>query len=141
MTAPRGESGGRPVGLPKTGGRAKGTPNRATVVLREKLAALGCDPAEQLLKIAQDSKTPVEVKVHIYSTLMPYIYPKRKLTDDSNEERVNLNVQTMSKEEALDLARDLISLLTPGAVEQRELSTPVTEGEPNPSVEERSDEE
>jgi hypothetical protein len=131
--------GGRPIGLPKTGGRKRGTPNRATVVLREKLAALGCDPAEELVKIAQDSKTLVESKVHIYSTLMPYLYPKRKLIDDSDEERGSVNVQAISPEEALELARDLISQLTPAAA-PRELLNPVIEGGPNPSVEERGDE-
>ena len=45
--------GGRPPGLPKTGGRAKGTPNRATAALKEKLAALGYDPVDELVKIAQ----------------------------------------------------------------------------------------
>lgn len=66
---------GRPPGLPKTGGRGKGTPNRSTVALREKLAALGCDPAEELVKIAQDPKTPVDSKVQIYSTLLPMCIP------------------------------------------------------------------
>jgi hypothetical protein len=31
MSAPRGENGGRPPGLPKTGGHVAGTPNRTTV--------------------------------------------------------------------------------------------------------------
>lgn len=42
------------MGLPKTGGRKNGTPNRSTLVLREKLAALGCDPVEELVKIARE---------------------------------------------------------------------------------------
>lgn len=49
MSAQQGGSGGRAIGLPKTGGRQKGTPNRATAVLKDKLAALGCDPAEELV--------------------------------------------------------------------------------------------
>jgi len=109
-------------------------------LLRETLGALGCDPAEELVKIAQNSKTPVEAKVHIYSTLMPYIYPKRKLTDDSNEERVTVNAQAISKDEALDLARDLISIFGPRAGAQQELATPAIEGEPNLSREEVGDE-
>jgi hypothetical protein len=110
--------------LPKTGGRKKGTPNRATLELRERLAALGCEPAEELVKIAQDSKTSVETKVQIFSTLMPYLYPKRKVVDDSNDERVAIDVPAMTSEEALDLARELISLLSPRSVPQQELSTP-----------------
>jgi hypothetical protein len=108
--------------------------------LKEKLAALGCDPAEELVKIAQDSKTPVESKRHIYSTLLPYVYPIRKPVDDSSEECVTVNGQALSPEEALDLARDLIAVFSPRAAAQRELSNPVIEGEPNPSVEEQGDE-
>ena len=132
MTAISG-GGGRPPGLPKTGGRAKGTPNRATFALREKLAALGCDPAEELVKIAQDSKTPYGAKVLIYSNLMPYLYPKRKVIDDSNEHRATVNAEMMSPEDALDLARDLISVFGARAAAQKEISAPVIEGEPGPS--------
>jgi hypothetical protein len=130
------EKTGRPPGLPKTGGRTKGTPNRATAALKEKLAALGCDPVEELVRIARDSKTADGAKVLIYSTLMPYVYPKRKVIDDSNEERATVNVETMTPEDALDLARDLISVFGPRAAAQKELSAPVIEGEPNPTVEE-----
>ena len=139
MCVPQAGRGGRPPGSPKTGGRKKGTPNRATIALREKLAALGCDPAEELVKIAQGSKTPVETKVHIYSTLMPYVYP-RKLTDDSTEERVMVSAQEISKEEALDLARDLISIFGSHAAAQQELATPAIEGEHNVSRKEVGDE-
>jgi hypothetical protein len=86
--------GGRPSGLPKTGGRQKGTPNRATSELKQKLAALGCDPAEELVKIAQNHKTPDESKIQIYSTLLPYVYPKRKPMEDSNDESLVINVNT-----------------------------------------------
>ena len=136
MSATQGGSGGRPIGLPKTGGRKKGTPNRATLVLREKLAALGCDPAEELVKIAQDSKTPVGFRMHIYSSLMPYIYPKRTFVDDSVEERAS----GKAVEWALEMASEIFRMYGPGASERQEHSTPVIEGEPNPAVEERDDE-
>jgi hypothetical protein len=122
-------TGGRPVGLPKTGGRQKGTPNRATAVLRDKLAALGCDPAEELVRIAQNPKTKDESKVQIYSSLLPYVYPKRKPVDDSDEERVTANGHAISPEEALDLARDLIAVFTSRAAAQRALTTPEIDDE------------
>lgn len=124
MSGPQGGTGGRPVGLPKTGGRKKGTPNRATVILREKLAALGCDPPEELAKIAQDPKTSIETKVHIYSNLMPYLYPKRKLTDASDAGQGSDGPQSISPEEALALARDLIAIFGSRAEAER-----VNEGE------------
>lgn len=47
----------RPPGLPKTGGRQRGTPNKATVDVAEKLAALGCDPLKILASLAWIPKT------------------------------------------------------------------------------------
>ena len=132
--------GGRPPGLPKTGGRAKGTLNRSSVALREKLASLNCDPAGELVRIAQDSTTSTVLRAHIYSTLLPYAHPKRKPMDEADEERLTLAGQAISPEEALDLARDLIALFTPLAGAQEELPTPVNDGHTNSSVVERGDE-
>src|SRR5437588_12451105 len=77
---------GRPPGQAKTGGREKGTPNRDTAVLREKLVALGCDPTEELVKIARDPKTETGTKVSIYSLLMRHTSPIPKPGDDSNQD-------------------------------------------------------
>lgn len=134
-------SGGRPIGLPKTGGRQTGTPNRATSELKQKFAAVGYDPAEELRKIAQNSKTSEAVRILIHSLMLPYLYPKRKPIDDSEGERASFNVATISPEEAVDLARDLISVFGPRVTPQRELSAPVIEGNPSTSPEESGDDE
>lgn len=86
---------GRPSGLAKTGGRKKGTPNKATQKMREVLAEIGCDPLVELARIAQEPKTPVEQKIRIYSELLPYVYPKRKPADDSRDEPTTINVNTV----------------------------------------------
>jgi hypothetical protein len=61
------------------------------------------------------------------------------MVEDSDEERVTVNGQALSPEEALALARDLIAVLSSPAA-QRELSTPVIEDERKPSVEEPGNE-
>ena len=71
----------RPRGLPKTGGRVSGTPNKKTHELAEKLERLGCDPIEGLAKIALANETASELKVRCYAELAQYIYPKRKAMD------------------------------------------------------------
>lgn len=88
MSARRAGTGGRPVGLPKTGGRQKGTPNKSTSFLRERLAAQGCDPADELLKIAREPNTRTESRIQVYSILLPYVYPRPKPLDpwDSSEQ-------------------------------------------------------
>ena len=60
----------------KTGGRQKGTPNKKTVDLLERLG--NYNPLDALLAISQDEDTPLEIQVKINLDLMNYVYPKRK---------------------------------------------------------------
>jgi hypothetical protein len=71
----------RPKGLPKTGGRRLGTPNKRTDELAAKLLELGCDPIEGLARIALADETPLELKVRCNSELAQYVHPKRKSAD------------------------------------------------------------
>ncbi len=85
---------GRPKGLPKTGGRRRGTPNRATLSLREKAATRGYDPIDELITMSRDHKTPLEMRVRIHFEICAYIYPKRKPVDQSIAESGSINVIT-----------------------------------------------
>jgi len=86
--------GGRPPGYPKTGGRQRGTPNKATVDVAEKLAALGCDPLEGLVSIAMNPKNTQELRYRCFSDLMQYRYSKRKPIDVASEQPTVMNVIT-----------------------------------------------
>lgn len=68
-------------GLPKTGGRQRGTPNLKTLEIAHKLQVLGCDPIEGLVRIAMATETAPELKVRCYAELAQYIYPKRKASE------------------------------------------------------------
>jgi hypothetical protein len=85
---------GRPIGLPKTGGRKKCTPNRATLTLKEKLETMGCDPLLELAKIAMNEKNPIGIRVLCLSEIAPYVYPKRKPVDMSSDQPAVINVNT-----------------------------------------------
>jgi hypothetical protein len=87
-------NGGRPIGLPKTGGRKKGTPNRATLTLKEKLDAMGCDPLLGFAKIAMNEKNDVEIRMQCFSQIAPYVYPKLKPVDTSSDQPAVINVNT-----------------------------------------------
>jgi hypothetical protein len=65
----------------KTGGRAKGTPNRKTVEITELLAALECDPVEGMARIAMDDANAPELRGRMYAELAQYLYPKRRATE------------------------------------------------------------
>jgi hypothetical protein len=86
--------GGRPPGYPKTGGRQKGSPNKATLDVAEKLDALGCDPIEGLAKIAMDGKNTTEIRARCFIELAQYLHPKRKPVDVSIERETVTNVIT-----------------------------------------------
>jgi len=136
MTSLPNGKGGRPLGLPKTGGREKGTPNRDTAVLREKLVALGCDPTEELVKIARDPKTETGTKVSIYSLLMRHTSPIPKPVADSSQDLGIGDESAPTMEEVIKLAQYVLERFGPNAAPQRENSTPETGGQTNPTDEE-----
>jgi hypothetical protein len=109
--------------------------------LREKLEAIGCDPGLGLAKIAEDPKEDRASRLQAYSTLMPYVYPRRKPVDDSNGERDAGGAPAITKQEALEFARDLIALFSPEAAHTGKLPASVSESEPKPSVGGAADED
>lgn len=69
----------RPAGIPKTGGRSKGTPNKRTLAFSETLSERGIDVLGEILTAAADLSE--RDRANIYLNLLPYQYPKRKPTD------------------------------------------------------------
>jgi hypothetical protein len=62
----------------RRGGRQKGTPNKVTQEIVEKLRALGCDPLEGMARIAMDPESKPELRLKAYVELAQYVAPKRK---------------------------------------------------------------
>ncbi len=76
----------------KTGGRQKGTPNKCTNEIRERISEIVNDELSQLKSELQklDAKDRIETLIK----LMPYIVPKLKeITTDST-----INIETEVKE-------------------------------------------
>ncbi len=69
----------RPIGLPKTGGRKKGTPNKETIDLQGALSLQGFDPLNKLLELLPQLSP--EKQVGVLMELMGYLFPKRKAID------------------------------------------------------------
>lgn len=65
----------------KTGGRIKGTLNKKTEELAQRLADIGCDPVEGMAIIAMDESNPPELRGRMYAELAQYLYPKRRATE------------------------------------------------------------
>jgi hypothetical protein len=72
----------------KTGGRKKGTPNKKTSSVQEKLDRLGCDPIEGMAIIANRAMAEGDLPLagSMYKELAQYVAPKRKTVELSNEE-------------------------------------------------------
>ena len=66
----------RPAGLPKTGGRTKGTPNKNRTDLVEAIAIQGIDIPKKIVEVL-NSLNP-EKQANFLVGLMPYIYTKAK---------------------------------------------------------------
>lgn len=66
----------------RRGGRAKGTPNKRTADIIERLK--GVDIVGELLEIARTTEKE-ETKVTVYKELMKYVYPQRKAVEIANE--------------------------------------------------------
>lgn len=71
----------------KTGGRQRGTPNKRTVEVSDRLAALGCDPLEGMARLAMDDANSPEVRGRMFAELAQYMYPKRRATELSAEDK------------------------------------------------------
>jgi len=102
----------------KTGGRTKGTPNRKTVEVVERLAALGCDPLEGMAALAMDASNPPELRGRMYAELAAYLYPKRKAVEHSAEDGTasitfswmrSEDVRSLPSEELTDLVLQRIA--------------------------------
>ena len=69
----------------KTGGRQKGTPNKATQDVVARLNELGCDPIEGMAALALDTTNTAELRGRMFAELAQYIAPKRKAVEHSAE--------------------------------------------------------
>lgn len=79
----------------KTGGRQKGTPNKRTTDLLERLG--NYNPLDALLAISQDEDTPLEIQVKINLDLMNYVYPKRKSVEFNDKIDVSISEKSVDE--------------------------------------------
>jgi|SRR5680860_104733 len=70
----------------KTGGRRKGTPNRKTEAVIDRLEALGCDPIEGMARLAMDGTVELSIRAQMYKELAQYVAPKRKAIEITGED-------------------------------------------------------
>lgn len=79
----------------KTGGRKKGTPNRATAAKEAAIAASGLTPLEFMLNALRDDTREFAERMDAAKAAAPYVHPKRVPVDgDGEEQGLVVNVYT-----------------------------------------------
>lgn len=71
----------------KTGGRKKGTPNKASLKVRDVFETYGICPLSEIVVLAEE--LPAKDKIQVYFKLLPYLYPKRTAED---EHKINFSL-------------------------------------------------
>jgi hypothetical protein len=94
---------GRPKGLPKTGGRRAGTPNRKTLGFQARLMAAGASPEEAAAKlppfdflaaVVADETQPIATRIDAAKSLLPYTNFRNGLVDSSGRD-IPLTIQIL----------------------------------------------
>jgi hypothetical protein len=108
---------GRPGGLPKTGGRTKGTPNKRSLSFEESLADLCFNPVREL--VALMPRLSSEKQADVCLQLLQYLFPKRKALelrkDPAQEYHDDLESKTVEEivTEAERIAQEMRKTISP----------------------------
>ena len=121
---------GRPKGLPKTGGRKAGVPNKRNAAIRDLMAALKCDPVTVLARICMNAKNDPELRRRCAADLLPYLHPRLNsvdvTTDGSMQPQIINIISAISRlpgDPPLDITPAVEALPAPA-----EVSLPATAG-------------
>jgi hypothetical protein len=69
----------------KTGGRAKGTPNKATAARAAEIAASGETPLDYMLKVMRDPTIEYGRRDDMAKAAAPYVHPKLAAVEHSGD--------------------------------------------------------
>jgi len=89
----------------KTGGRKKGTPNKSTLNLQERLDTLGFDAVDWL--VAGLGSMPPFQQVDALLKLMEFLYPKRKA--------IQVDLKTLTDAELVAIVENRLTELLPSS--------------------------
>ncbi len=90
----------------RRGGRQKGTPNKRTVEVQQRLSELDCDPIQGMALIAMDASNPPELRGRMFAELAAYIAPKRKAVEHTGADGAPIAVQQHERLDVTVLDRD-----------------------------------
>lgn len=74
----------------KTGGRQRGTPNKASAAKAQEIAASGLTPLDFMLQVLRDESNTQDVRLDAASKAAPYVHPKLANIDHSGSLSVTI---------------------------------------------------
>lgn len=97
----------------KTGGRTAGTPNKATKVREEIIAASGLSPLEYMLDVLRNPLSDAAQRMDAAKAAAPYVHPKLSAVEHSGE--IDHHVHDDARAVIAGLLSELAGAGTPGA--------------------------
>ena len=98
----------RPKGLPKTGGRRKGSINKKTRAIADHARQEGLTPLEYLCGIVRDEKQPQAVRMQAAEKALPYMHPRLEMIAAMVDQRSTTDYEIKATlEERLAIAQEL----------------------------------
>ena len=85
---------GRPKGLPKTGGRKRGVPNKRTGELQARIRASGMDPLTFMLAVMRNAKAPLELRFEAARQAAPYCHARLTAIEHTGPAGVAVQIET-----------------------------------------------
>lgn len=77
----------------KTGGRQRGTPNRATAAKVAEVAASGLTPLDYMLNVMRNENAPNDRRDDMAKAAAPYVHPKLATVEHSGKDGGPIQVQ------------------------------------------------
>lgn len=81
----------------KTGGRQKGTPNRANAERQQAIAESGLTPLEFLLSLMRDDTKALDVRADAAKAAAPYVHPKLASVEFNGHLGLTLHEEALSE--------------------------------------------
>jgi hypothetical protein len=72
---------GRPAGLPKSGGRQKGVPNKRTAAKVAEVEASGLTPLDFMLNVMRDKEQAMDLRFDAAKAAAPYVHARLSAID------------------------------------------------------------
>ena len=99
----------RPTGLPKSGGRRKGTPNHATAAREAAIEASGLSPLDFMLAVMRDEHGEPAMRLDAAKAAAPYVHPRLASVDLGNRDDKPFEIKTEEREKLKQRARAAIA--------------------------------